>query len=470
MNKTATYIGTIIVLAGCVLMTIVRPLETSLGTQGQLALAGIVMTLGLWIFRPFGIPFSAGALFFAAYMLAIGIPAQTVFNGFTHSAIWTLVAALFFGFVLQKTGLGHRIAFMILKLFRPSYLSLILAWTLIGLALSLLTPSMTVRVAIMMPIAVNCCQICELKPGTKGNSLILLTAFLMALIPGEGWLTGSLTGPVIQGSYEGVEALKGVITSSSYLKVCFLPLELATVLTLVGSIVFMKPKEKFSEEAGRAIKEMKSEPITRDEIITAVILIAAFVLFFFGETLGVPSLLVCLGATFLFFVFGIIKPTEVGTAISWDLIVFLGVALALGEICQETGIVDWISSLVVPVLQPIAGNPYLFVAIVTSFLFVWHFIDIACYFPTFMILPPLLPAIQKAYGIDPMVFVPILALACCAFFMSYQNQWVLMSEGIAGERAWTSKHRVKYSIIYFVAAIVAILVSVPLFQSWGMIG
>ena len=470
MNKKISLTGTGIVLIGCIILAVAAPLKGELGEQGQLALVGILLTLGIWIFRPFGIPFSAGALFFAAYMLAIGLPAPTIFTGFTHTALWTLIAALFFGFVLQKTGLGHRIAFLIIRLFKPSYLSLILAWTLIGIVLSILTPSMTVRVAIMMPIAVNCCQLCGLKPGSRGNSLILLTAFLMALIPGEGWLTGSLTGPVIQGSYEGVEALKGMITSSSYLKVCFLPLELAAGLTLVGSLIFMRPKEKLSQEAGLALKEMKSEPITRDEIVTAVILVAAFVLFFFGESLGIPSLLVCLGATFLFFIFGIIKPTEVGTAISWDLIVFLGMALALGGICQETGIVDWISSLVVPVLKPLAGNPYLFVGVVTAFLFLWHFIDIACYFPTFMILPPLLPAIKEACGIDPMVFVPILALACCAFFMSYQNQWVLMSEGIAGERSWLPKHRVKYAIIYFVAAIIAILVSVPLYQSWGLIG
>ncbi len=469
MNVKISYAGTLIVLIGCIIMLVTHPLETELGGQGQLALVGILMTLGIWIFRPFGVPFSAGAFFFAAYMLAIGLPPDTVFAGYTHTAIWTLVSALFFGFVLQKTGLGHRIAFMILKLFKPSYISLIIAWTLIGLALSLLTPSMTVRVAIMMPIAVNCCELCELKPGSRGNSLILLTAFIMALVPGEGWLTGSLTGPVVQGSYETVEALKGVLTSSSWLKVCILPLELATLLTLVGSMVFMRPKEKLSEAAGEAIRKKELGPITRDEIVTAVILILSFLLFFFGESLGISSLIVCLGATFLFFVFGIIKPQEFGTAISWDLIVFLGMALALGGICQSTGIIDWLSSLLVPALAPIAWSPYLFVGVFTAFLFIWHFVDIACYFPTFIILPPILPAIQQAYGIDPLVFAPMLSLGCCAFFMAYQNQWAIMSESIAGARAWRGSHRVAYATIFFGASIVAMLVAVPVFKGWGLL-
>jgi di/tricarboxylate transporter len=450
-------------------MMIAKPLEAQIGTQGQMALAGIVLTLGIWIFRPFGLSFSAGAFFYAAFMLAIGLQASTVFVGFTHSAIWTLVAALFFGFVLKKTGLGYRVAFMILKLFKPTYVSMMLAWTVIGIILSLLTPSMTVRVAIMIPIAVNCCELCELKPGSKGNSLILLTAFLMALIPGEGWLTGSLTGPVIQGSFESVDALKGMITSSSYLKTCIIPLELTAVLTLIGSIILMKPKEAMPEAAGKAIRETKLEKISRDEIITAVILTASFVLFFLGDTLGIPSLIVCLGATFLFFVFGIIKPSEFGTAISWDLIVFLGMALSLGGICQETGITAWLEEIVVPALAPIAANPYLFIGVFTAILFLWHFVDIASFFPTFIILPQLLPAIQKAYGIHPMVFVPILALACCAFFMAYMNQWAIMSESIAGDRAWTGNHRFKYAMIYFVVSIISMLVCVPVFQSWGLI-
>ena len=469
MNKKITYAGSSIILLISLYMMIAGPLEAQIGSQGQMALAGIILTLGIWIFRPFGLSFSAGAFFFAAFMLAIGLPASTVFVGFTHTAIWTLVAALFFGFVLKKTGLGHRIALMILKLFKPTYISMMLAWTVIGIVLSLLTPSMTVRVAIMMPIAVNCCELCELKPGSKGNSLILLTAFLMALIPGEGWLTGSLTGPVIQGSYESVEALKGMITSSSYLKICIVPLELAAALTLVGSMILMRPDEPMPEAAGQAIQQTKLDKISRDEIITAVILIGSFLLFFFGEALGIPSLIVCLGATFMFFVFGIIKPSEFGTAISWDLIVFLGMALALGGICQQTGITDWLAGRIVPLLAPIAGNPYLFVGVFTAFLFVWHFVDVACYFPTFIMLPSILPAVNEAYGIGPMVFVPMMALACCAFCMSYMNQWAIMSESIAGDRAWAGSHRFKYSLIFFAASLIAMLVSVPLFQNWGLI-
>jgi len=128
MKSKVSYIGSAAVTVFAAIIIIVKPLRDSLSGHGQLVLAGILITLGLWIFKPFSLPFSAGAMFFAAYMLAVKVPAATVFSGFTQSAVWTLVAALFFGFALKKTGLGYRLALLILRLFRPSFISLTLAW------------------------------------------------------------------------------------------------------------------------------------------------------------------------------------------------------------------------------------------------------------------------------------------------------------------------------------------------------
>jgi len=213
---------------------------------------------------------------------------------------------------------------------------------LIGIVLSVLTPSMTVRVAIVMPIAVSCCELCKLEPGSKGNSLILLTAFSMALIPGAGWLIGSLTGPVLSGAYDAVPELMGMLNFDSWFFVAFLPVEVAAVLMLSGSLIFLRPKEKLSGNAAKAIKETRPGRISREEIISAAILVTCFILFLTGNTLGILSTIVCLGATFLFFVFRIIRPEEIGNGISWDLIVFLGMALGLGNICSSVGIIDWL--------------------------------------------------------------------------------------------------------------------------------
>jgi len=463
-------IGGAAALIAALLIIIFRPLGDSLSAQGQLMLGGILITLGIWIFRPLKLPLSVGGFFLACFGLAIGLPPGVVFSGFAQGTIWTLISALFFGFVLQKTGLGYRVALMILRLFKPSYFTLVLAWTLIGFALSLLTPSITVRVAIVTPIAVSCCEICRLAPRSKGNSLIMLTAFSMALIPGSGWLSGSLTGPIIQGAFESVPALEGVITFDSWLKVTFAPVEIATLLTLIAGLLVFKPKEPLSEDAVIAIKSAKPGHITCDEIVTAAILIMSFALFFTGSLHHIPSTAVCLGATFLLFAFGIIKPPDIGTGISWDLMVFLGCALGLSSICAATGIIDWLSGIIVPAVGSITASPYLFVAVLAAIFFAWHFIDIATFIPTLTLIPPILPAIQSAYGISPMIFVPILDLACCAYFMGYLNPWALMGQSVAKERSWTAGHLAIHGSIFFAASVIALLVMTPFWVSGGLFG
>ena len=72
---------------------------------------------------------------------------------------------------------------------------------LIGFVLTLGVPSMTVRTAVMVPIALALVQAIKLPLPSRGAALILLGAFEMAVLPGCAVLTGSLWGPFISGLF-----------------------------------------------------------------------------------------------------------------------------------------------------------------------------------------------------------------------------------------------------------------------------
>ena len=154
----------------------------------------ILIAVGLWIFGTKFIPLSIGSMVMLLILIVSGLKYSTVFNGYTSRAIWILIPALFFGFALNVTGLGKRLAYWVIGLFKPSYLTLTVSWVVIGILLSALTPSIIVRIAIVIPIAVATVEICHLQLGSKEAGFILLTAWSMVLIPGTGWLTGSLMG------------------------------------------------------------------------------------------------------------------------------------------------------------------------------------------------------------------------------------------------------------------------------------
>ena len=434
---------------------------------GHLMLGAVLIAIGVWVLKPFGLPYSMGALFLAAFGLIAGQRPGVMFSGFAESAVWTLVPALFFGTVLRKTGLGKNIAFAIIRLFRPSYPSLIAAWVVIGVVLSIFTPSMTVRVAIMIPIAVQCCELCALKKGSKGQSLIMLTAFAMALLPGSGWLTGVLWGPIVQGLYNAVPQMAGLINFESWLSVLLIPQILVSLLLVVISYFALRPQEKLSAEVFASLQKGEKTKLTKQEKSAGVILLIVFALFITSSLHGLPAAAVCLAAVIAFFALKILTPEDIGTGINWDLVIFVAMALSINSIFTAAGISAWLSGIIVPAIAPIAGNPLVFALVMLLVLFAWRFFDIALFIPTMAILVPLLPSVQEAYGISPLLWLPLFIMAANCFFMNYQNMWAMMGSGMAGERSWTAKHLAVYGVIYFVICIIVIAMMVPI---WGGMG
>ena len=132
-----------------------------------------------------------------ALMILVPIPPPLVLSGFASPQFWILLCVLFYGFAMQRTGLAERLSYYILSLFPASYPGILSAFFVIGLALALGIPSMTVRTAIIVPIAYALVQSLGLRPCSRGSALIMVTAVEMAVVPGCAFLYGSLFGPVI---------------------------------------------------------------------------------------------------------------------------------------------------------------------------------------------------------------------------------------------------------------------------------
>jgi di/tricarboxylate transporter len=462
-------IGSLLILCLGLFVGFAQPWLPALSGQGHKVLMAIITVLGLWIFQPGNIPFSVSGALLMMIFLSYGVKPTDVFSGFTSSALWVLIPALFFGFVLQKTGLGKRIAFLIIRMFKPSLGGMITAWILIGIVLSILTPSITVRTAIAMPIAAGCVQVLKLGEGSRGRAIIMLTTFAMGMIPGSGWLTGSLTGPITLGMYEAVPQLQGLLTFDSYAKVAFLPVVLSSVLLIIFGWFVLKPKQSvfISQEDFRQ-QFSQLPPISKQEIVTAIVLVLAFILFFTARLHHLPEPAICLGALFLLSAAGIIQKPDIGTGINWDLALFIGISIGLGAVCSASGISEWMGSIIVPAIKPIATNPWIFSMTICIALFSWRFVDVARFLPTMAILVPILPQIEKAYGISPLVWVPLFAMAINSFVMSYINIWALQSESMINEKIWTSGQMAKYGMVYVLASIIATMVSVPYWISIGL--
>ncbi len=465
--ETFRYLGFGLFAVFALVLYFFQPLGPALGEIGQKTLGGTLVTIGIWVFKPWKLPYAVGGCFLMFFLLTLGLKPGEIFQGFTTSALWTLIPALFFGYVLIKTGLGKRIAWAVLRVCTPHYPAMLAAWVAIGIALSMLTPSITVRVGIIVPIAVYYCMLFGLDKEEKANSLLLLTAFAMALLPGSGWLTGSLWGPIIQGLFDASAETAGMITFQSWWQVNLLPMAVTTALLVLFGYFALKPKLKpVKDAAGEA---EKLPPMGRAEKASAFILLGAFLLFVTNRLHPIPDAAVCLLALVLLFAFGVLEAKEFSAGISWDLVCFIGFSLSLGNIFAATGISAWLTGIIIPLLAPIGHHPWLFVYGTVTFLFLWRLVDVALLMPTMALLVPTLPGIAAAYGVDPIVWITIFVMAGNSFVLSYQNMWALMSQSIAGKNGWSSRHLTVFGLLYYAACFLALAAAIPLWTRMGLL-
>jgi anion transporter len=453
-----------------IFLGIARPFAPGLNPQGHMVLVGVLAALGFWIFGAGRLPLTVGTICLLLVPLIGGVKLPLVFNGFTSRAVWILIPALFFGFALAKTGLGKRLAYWVIRSFKPGYLGFAVSWVIIGIVLSILTPSITVRFAIMVPVAAAMVEICRLQYGSRGASFIMLVAWSMALIPGTGWLTGSLWGPSSIGFFGATPGLENVITFDSWLKAMLLPAELLALLFVVGLYLFLKPKEKLEMKMDVFKEQYKAlGPMSLREKATLVILIITFVLLVTAQYTGISDAGICMGAFVLLALSGVIGPKDIGPAISWDMVLFMGAIIGLGAVFQETGVTAFLNRSFAPAIGSLAINPLVLIIVFLVVLFIWRFFEVAQLMPTMPFLLPFFPALAVTYGIHPLVLHVTMIMAANCFFMAYQQPFVIVGESLAGKAVWTPGHLRLAGIIYFVACLLSVSLSIPYWLAVGLI-
>jgi di/tricarboxylate transporter len=460
-------IGAILFALIGLLVAIAAPIG-ALDHAGNLVVGTIIITLGLWIFRPGGIPYTTGCTVLLTGCLVAGLKFPVVMSGYASPALWVLIPALYYGYVLQKTGLGRRIVFWVLKGFHPSYLTMVIGWVIVGVLLSLLTPSITVRVAIVIPIALGTVEACHLRFGSREASLISLTAFGMALFPGTGWLTGSLWGPILTGMFPA--EVKAMGNPGAWFQGMGLFWLVVTVVYIVLLYVMLRPEKPLELEPHTFKEEYdKLGTITRNEAVSLAILAAAFVGFSTESLHHLPTAATALAAFFLLSVFGVITPADIGIGVNWDIILFLGAAICLPAISAASGIAKWLGTLLDPVLSAWAGSPVAFLLLFVLVYWILRFFDVSWGFATAALLSPIMVPLHAKFGIHPIVVATVFAIGGNAFFLAYQQPFAMMADAISKGTAWDNKYLSLGGIAFAIAAIVALLVSIPYWKAIGFI-
>ncbi len=129
------------------------------------------------------------------------------------------------------------------------------------------------------------------------------------------------------------------------------------------------------------------------------------------------------------FAAGVLQAAEIGTGIPWSLALFVGGMLSLGTVITTYKISGWVAGLVVPMLTPLAGNAFALAAGIGVAVMAMRFIDPVGFITiaTFFLA---LVGTASGWGLTPLVLSGIILLPLHVFWFSYQNIWIVITEGV----------------------------------------
>lgn len=156
------------------------------------ALAGLICGAA-----PMGLVFLSAVSFAAATNILT--PAQAL-AGYSNNVLWLIVIAFMFARAFVKTGLGRRMALMMISRIGHSSLGIAYCLELTDLVLAPVTPSNTARTGgIIFPLAVSLSQEFGSFPGVTApriGSFLLFTAYQSNLITSALFLTAMASNPL----------------------------------------------------------------------------------------------------------------------------------------------------------------------------------------------------------------------------------------------------------------------------------
>ena len=347
MLKTNFQKGMFTILVGIVLWFL--PVPAGLKPAAWHMFAIFVATIIGFILHP--IPIGGVAL------IAVGLtgflkvlkPAEAL-SGFGNATIWLIVGAYMFAKGFIKTGLGRRIAYVIMSQIATSSLKLGYSLAITDFIVSPATPSNTARGGgILYPIVRSLCTAFQSEPddGTRkriGNYLMLST-FECDCITSSLFLTSVAPNLLVAKLAKDVTGLD--ITWGTYALATILPGIIALIITPYLVYKLATPELTQTPEAPQLAKDelQKMGPMSSAETTVLIAFLAALAMWATTSFTGLNATMIALVCIGFMLVRGALEWNDIITEKgAWDTLVWMGGLMSLATGLAKLGFVKWIAT------------------------------------------------------------------------------------------------------------------------------
>ncbi|WP_130864268.1 SLC13 family permease [Bacilliculturomica massiliensis] len=408
------------------------PPATEAMNAGALAFLGIFTSMiVLMIFGLF--PDAITVLLALTMIFACGIADfTTVFSGFASSTVWMVVALVGFATGVVNSGLMKRVAFQIMKLFRPTYNSQILAVMMTGVVLTPCIPNMLAKVAIVAPFTTQIASEFGLPKNSRGAAGLFSALLYPSNVFGLCFLTGSTM----------VYMLIGII-GQSYSWLSWTGATIVWgVVCLIGfyffNITYYKADVK-ELPADLTQKELaKLGPMTENEKYAAAVLALGIAAWMTTSLTGLDSFVIAVALWLLMIIKGLFTIEELSLKIPWTVIIIAGGITGLSTLFSLTGVSSWLQMVLEPVLSTFVTGGFMLVLTVTISTYLLRYFVVSM-IATVTIMFAIFSPVCTALSISPFVVVWCAYTAAQVWSLSFNNTTFIMAQGVSDQLAnWRS--------------------------------
>ena len=305
-------------------------------------------------------------------------------SGFSNGVIWLIFAAFMFALGYKKSGLGKRIALLLVKALGKTSLGLGYAVAIADGVLSPFMPSNTARSAgTVFPIAINIPQMFNSTPENEPRKLgayISWVAIAATCVTSSMFLT-ALAPNLLAVSL--VEKNAGIVIAwgqwFTTLAGIMVPLFLLVPLL---AYIFYPPEQKKSPEAPAwAARELeKMGKVSRNELMMLGMGLLALVLWVFGKQIGINGTTAALAVLCLLVLSDVITWDDVlSNKGAFNVFIWFATLVALASGLKKVGFLKWAAGLISTGLTGFDPVTVVILLVVLFFLFHYFFASVTAH-------------------------------------------------------------------------------------------
>jgi L-tartrate/succinate antiporter len=335
-------------------------------------------------------------------------PAQATswaLSGFSNSTVWLIFSAYMFALGYSKTGLGRRIALLLIRSMGRRTLGLGYAVALSDLVLAPLMPSNTARSGgTVYPVVRIIPSLYGSYPGDESSrkigAYLLYTALASTCVTSSMFLTAlapNLLALAIASKSTGV-----TISWLGWFK-GFAPAGIPLFLLVPVLLYWIYPPEiKEAQEAPRWANDelRKMGPVSRKELTLLALVTTALVIWIGGAKYVDATIAAVMAVAAMVLLQVVSWEDVIANKQAWDVLLYFATLLTMAEGLVDTKFVDWVARSLASALSGFGANLSL-VLLVGSFFFL-HYLFASVTAHASALLPVFLGVAMKVPGISPL--------------------------------------------------------------------